>query len=54
MLVERNGFTDVGRMLDRLADGSTAEVALKETFLSDYAGLESDVAAWLKRKTAGP
>jgi tetratricopeptide (TPR) repeat protein len=54
MLVERNGFTDVGRMLDRLADGSTAEVALKETFGSDYAGLESDVAAWLKRKTAAP
>jgi Peptidase MA superfamily len=52
MLVEKNGFTDIGRMLDRLADGSTPEDALKETFRTDYAGLEADVAAWLKAKTA--
>ena len=52
MLVEKNGFADIGRMLDRLADGSTPEDALRETFRTDYAGLEADVAAWLKTKAA--
>lgn len=52
MLVEKNGYTDMGRLLDRLADGSTASEAMWETFRTDYAGLESDLAAWLQKKTA--
>jgi tetratricopeptide (TPR) repeat protein len=50
MLVEKNGFTDIGRLLDRLADGSTTAEALRETFRTDYPGLESDLAAWLRGK----
>lgn len=52
-IVETYGFSDVVRILERIAEGSSTEVALRSTVHSGYAGLESDVTAWLKKTYGG-
>jgi len=52
-IVHTYGFSDVVRILQRIAEGSSTEVALRATIHSGYDGLQSDVTAWLK-KTYGP
>lgn len=48
-IVSTYGFSDVVRILERIAEGSSTEVALRSTVHSGYAGLEADVTAWLKK-----
>lgn len=49
-IVETYGFSDVVRILQRIAEGSSTEVALRSTVHTGYAGLETDLTAWLKSK----
>jgi len=44
------GMSDVPRILERLSQGSSIEVALRTTIHSDYAQLHDDLARWLKDK----
>jgi hypothetical protein len=49
-IVDTYGFSDVVRILHRIAEGSSTEMALRNTIHSGYDGLEADLAAWLKNK----
>jgi tetratricopeptide (TPR) repeat protein len=51
-IVQVNGMTDVERILDRLAAGSTTESAVREVLHSDYDELMQSTAEYL-RKTYG-
>ncbi len=47
---ETYGMSDVHRILDRLGEGSSVEVALRSTIHADYARLQSDMAKFLVSK----
>jgi len=49
-IVETYGFSDIVRILGRIAQGSSTETALRATIREGYAGLEAELAAWLKKK----
>lgn len=49
-IVDTYGFSDIVRILHRIAEGSSTETALRSTIHSGYAGLESELTAWLKGK----
>jgi tetratricopeptide (TPR) repeat protein len=51
-IVKVDGMTDMQRILDRLAEGSTAEAALRQVLHSDYEELMQSTAQYL-RKTYG-
>jgi hypothetical protein len=51
-IVQVNGMSDVERILERLAAGSTTEAALREVLHSDYNDLMQSTAEYL-RKTYG-
>jgi tetratricopeptide (TPR) repeat protein len=51
-IIQVDGITDVDRILDRLATGSTAEAAVREVLRSDYDDLMQSTAQYL-RKTYG-
>jgi hypothetical protein len=42
------GLSDLPRILDRLAQGSSTEAALRATIHADYRQLRDDLARWLK------
>ena len=44
------GMSDVPRILERLAQGSSSEAALRATIHADYRQLRDDLARWLKDK----
>jgi len=44
------GMSDIPRILDRLAQGSSTEVALRSTIHADYSQLHDEMARWLKDK----
>lgn len=44
------GMSDVPRILERLAQGSSTEVALRATIHADYRQLRDDLTRWLKDK----
>ena len=44
------GMSDVPRILERLAQGSSTEAALRASIHSDYRQLRDDLARWLKDK----
>lgn len=47
---ETYGISDLGRILQRLGEGSSTEAALRATIHSDYAGLETEVGKYLNDK----
>jgi len=49
-LVQAGGMNDVDRILDRMAAGDTAEVALKAVTRCDYAELTHDTVQYLRSK----
>jgi tetratricopeptide (TPR) repeat protein len=51
-IVQVDGMTDMDRILDRMATGSTAEAAVREVLHSDYDDLMQSTAQYL-RKTYG-
>ena len=51
-IVQVNGMSDVERILERIAAGSTTEAAVREVLHSDYADLMQSTAQYL-RKTYG-
>lgn len=51
-IVQADGMTDMQRILDRLAGGSTLEAALRQVLRSDYEELTQSTAQYL-RKTYG-
>lgn len=44
------GFSDLVRILQRIAEGSSTEVALRATIHSGYSGLEEELTAYLKKQ----
>jgi hypothetical protein len=44
------GMSDIPRILERLAHGSSTEVALRSTIHADYSQLRDELARWLKDK----
>jgi hypothetical protein len=48
-IVQADGMTDVERILDRLAAGSTTEAAAREVLHSDYADLMQSTAQYLRK-----
>ena len=48
-IVQADGMTDVERILDRLAVGSTTEAAAREVLHSDYADLMQSTAQYLRK-----
>jgi tetratricopeptide (TPR) repeat protein len=48
-IVQVDGMTDVERILDRVAAGSTTEVAAREVLHSDYADLVQSTAQYLRK-----
>ena len=44
------GMSDLPRILERLAQGSSTEAALRSTIHADYSQLRDDLARWLKDK----
>ena len=44
------GMSDVPRILERLAQGSSTEAALRSTIHADYSQLRDELARWLKDK----
>jgi hypothetical protein len=51
-IVRVDGMTDVGRILDRIAAGSTTEIAIRDVLHNDYDDLMQSTAQYL-RKTYG-
>lgn len=47
------GMSDIPRILDRLSQGSSMEVALRSTIHADYSQLRDELAKWLKDKYGG-
>ena len=43
------GMGDLRRILERIGEGASPEAALRATLHSGYAGLEQDLAVWLKK-----
>ncbi len=50
MLRDTRGPGAIGRLLDRLGEGTPVEEAMRETIRGDYARVESDLADWLERR----
>jgi signal transduction protein with GAF and PtsI domain len=48
-IVQVDGMTDMQRILDRLAGGSTAEAALRQVLRSDYEELMQSTARYLRK-----
>src|SRR6266849_7346797 len=48
-IVQVDGMTDIERILDRLAEGSTAEAALRHVLRSDYEELTQSTAQYLRK-----
>ena len=48
-IVQADGMTDMERILDRLAGGSTAEAALRQVLRSDYEELMQSTAQYLRK-----
>ena len=48
-MIQTGGISDISRLLDRISNASTPEAALRETLHSDYADLEQQTIAYLKR-----
>jgi tetratricopeptide (TPR) repeat protein len=48
-IVKADGMTDMERILDRLAGGSTAEAALRQVLRSDYEELMQSTAQYLRK-----
>jgi hypothetical protein len=48
-IVQVDGMSDVNRILDRIAAGSTTEVAVREVLHSDYGDLMQSTALYLRR-----
>jgi hypothetical protein len=48
-MIQSGGITDISRLLDRLAAAPSPEAAVRETLNSDYADLEQQTIAYLKR-----
>jgi tetratricopeptide (TPR) repeat protein len=48
-IVETQGMSDVEKILDRLAEGTTGEQAVQDTLREGYAGLMQDTAEYLKK-----
>src|SRR5216684_1624220 len=48
-IVQVDGMTDIERILDRLAEGSTAEAALRQVLRSDYEELTQFTAQYLRK-----
>jgi hypothetical protein len=44
------GMSDLPRILERLAQGSSTEAALRSTIHADYGQLRDELARWLKDK----
>ena len=44
------GMSDLPRILERLAQGSSTEAALRSTIHTDYRQLGDELARWLKDK----
>jgi hypothetical protein len=44
------GMSDIPRILERLSQGSSTEVALRSTIHADYGQLRDELARWLKDK----
>ena len=42
------GMSDIPRILERLAQGSSTEAALRATIHADYGQLRDELAKWLK------
>ena len=49
-VIQTGGVADISRLLDRIASGISTEAALRETLRSDYADLEQQTIAYLKRE----
>jgi hypothetical protein len=48
MLRDTRGFGAIAHFLDRLGEGQGVEEAMRETLRAGYAGLESELADWLR------
>lgn len=48
-MIQIGGISDISRLLDRLVKAPTPEAAVRETLHSDYADLEQQTIAYLKR-----
>lgn len=48
-IIDAGGVSDVSRLLDRIATSSSPEMALQETLHSNYAALNEQTVAYLKR-----
>ena len=49
-IADSYGLSDLGRILDRISQGSSTEAALRETIHSDYGQLESDLGRHLAER----
>ncbi len=49
-MIQTGGVSDISRLLDRIATSPSTEVALRETLRSNYADLEQQTVAYLKRE----
>jgi tetratricopeptide (TPR) repeat protein len=49
-IVEQGGIGDISRLLDKMAESSTAEAAVRDALHSDYADLEQQTIIYLKRE----
>ena len=47
---EKYGFSDLVRILQRIAEGASTEAALRATVHDGYSGLEGDLGPYLKGK----
>lgn len=48
-MIQIGGISDISRLLDRIVNAPTPEAAVRETLHSDYADLEQQTIAYLKR-----
>jgi hypothetical protein len=48
-IVEKDGMSDINRILDRIGSGMSTEAALKEVLHSDYNDLMQSTAEYLKK-----
>jgi len=48
-IIDSGGVSDISRLLDRIATSPSTEAALQETLHSNYADLEQQTVAYLKR-----
>lgn len=49
-IIQTGGMSDISRLLDRIATSSSTEESLRETFHSDYADLQQQTIAYLRRE----